>query len=131
MGEWTDEEIERGLYEKVFNRLEFTGSQLAFIEAIIREALASKTTRIRELEKEIEKWKPFRFDPRDLIVTISKQALESIIVKLEKRTELIDGCLPIIESWTPQSPAQIEWKKRWVENAKFATLDHGKESSNQ
>ena len=31
---------------------------------------------------------------------------------------LIDGAYDIIELWKAESPAQIEWKKRWLENAR-------------
>lgn len=32
--------------------------------------------------------------------------------------ELVDGCFEIIEIWKPQSPAQKEWKERWLEKAR-------------
>jgi len=38
--------------------------------------------------------------------------------KLSKAKELIDGCMPVIESWAVMSVSQAEWKKKWLADAK-------------
>lgn len=43
--------------------------------------------------------------------------IKGLITGLET---LVDGALPIVELWKAESPAQIEWKKRWVKNAREA-----------
>ena len=40
---------------------------------------------------------------------------------------LIDSALPIVEIFKCESPAQKEWKKRWIEKAREVTDPKGKE----
>lgn len=39
-------------------------------------------------------------------------------IKCNELLSLVDGCYEIIEIYKPQSPAQVEWKKRWLEKAR-------------
>jgi hypothetical protein len=38
--------------------------------------------------------------------------------RMTELEELVDGCYTIIELHNPSSPAQLEWKKNWLDKAK-------------
>ena len=40
--------------------------------------------------------------------------------RVEGLVELVDGCMPIIEIWKAETPAQKEWKLEWIEKARTA-----------
>lgn len=40
---------------------------------------------------------------------------EELISELKS---LVDGASVIVEMWKAESPAQIEWKKRWIDKAR-------------
>lgn len=45
--------------------------------------------------------------------------LKTLIEELcNDRLRLIDGAYEIVELYKPQSPAQEEWRKRWLEDAR-------------
>lgn len=39
---------------------------------------------------------------------------------LEEAKALLYGAMTVVELWEAQSPAQIEWKKIWIKNARKA-----------
>ena len=48
----------------------------------------------------------------------SVEKCETIKNRYEEAQSLIDGVYEIVELWKAESPSQIEWKKRWLENAR-------------
>lgn len=38
--------------------------------------------------------------------------------KYEDARSLIDGCYEIVELFNPETPSQIEWKRKWLESAR-------------
>lgn len=50
---------------------------------------------------------------RDLWHTIKTE-----VEKHDKTRSLLDGCYNLVEIWKPESPAQVEWKHRWLKEAK-------------
>ena len=47
---------------------------------------------------------------------INKNSL--LKIKNDKLESLLDGVVEIIEIWRAESPAQIEWKRKWLEEVK-------------
>ena len=45
-------------------------------------------------------------------------ALEKAEGRIAKLEEILDGCLPVVESWVVISPAQMDWKKEWLRKSK-------------
>lgn len=48
---------------------------------------------------------------------VANAAIGEAAERLEELLGLIDGCFDIVEIWKATTPAQIVWKKQWIERA--------------
>lgn len=45
-------------------------------------------------------------------------AIKAEVEKHDTTRSLLDGCYNLVEIWKPESPAQEEWKRRWLKYAR-------------
>jgi len=48
---------------------------------------------------------------------VANAAIREAAERMEEMLGLIDGCIEIVEIWKATTPAQIAWKKQWIERA--------------
>lgn len=48
---------------------------------------------------------------------VANAAIHEAAERMKEMLGLIDGCFDIVEIWKATTPAQIVWKKQWIERA--------------
>lgn len=65
-------------------------------------------------------YRDLEFERDDIKEWLHELALDwqVLFTKYEDARSLLDGCYEIVELFNPETPSQIEWKRKWLEDAR-------------